>query len=78
MGMRGILNVRDALELSLLLLARGVVQGDLDDPATLWSRRRRGWPRRSTGSGSDLRLFATLPIAVDPLKPPILARATRI
>ena len=62
MGMRRGLHFGNALELLLLLLARGVVEGDLDD---LGDALDAGFPgsgiqHAQHGGGSDLRLFPTL------------------
>ena len=62
MGMRRSLNFGNAFELFLLMLTRGVVQGDLDD---LRDTLDAGFPgsgiqHAQHGGGSDLRLFPTL------------------
>ena len=62
MGMRRSLNVGDALELFLFMLARSVVQGDLDDFGDTFDAGVAGRciQHAQHRGGSDLRLSATL------------------
>ena len=62
--MRGRLHVGDALELALLLLARGIVERDLDDLRTLWTPASPGlaYSTRNTAAAAISACFRPFPI----------------